>query len=266
MHSMRAWQAPQPSSSTNVVTSCAQAAFNCPIVTASHSAMKLRLLLLPFICFAVAASAQITFSFVTTANTTAYGYTAGQSYTFVFTTTGIFTNGSGDNFDSTQNIWQEISTSDPQMFATVTGSGLLGVYQRPVTTPSDPYSIVNLTENSPAPDSLSVIAAANDSAVTGLTTLDGGAISAVDATVYQVANFQFPSSAVGLDEYFASYAGTYAISNGSQLRLQVSTATNPTFTVNSVAISAVPEPSTVAAWLGAICLVATAYRRQTQRA
>ncbi len=221
--------------------------------------LKTLLTVLAALTVAVSAAAQVTFTITATAlSNTDELYTIGGTYTFVFTTGSSFTQ--SDSFDQT---WSEEFTTNNQLFQTVSGSALGGTFVRPVTSLHDPFSYINVN---PDFDSIRLTAAADDSR-TGLTSLNGTQLIRVSGDIVpsSVDFGNFLAGTTSLFTYFASYQGTYALTEDSFFEL-ISTngETMASFTGTSVTISvaAIPEPSSYAALAGVAALGLVIVRRR----
>jgi len=224
------------------------------LTTAFHSFLALMALSTGALC----ARAQITFTTTGTAVGTAGGYTNGQTYTFVYTT-GSFANNASSSFNSSVDNWYEDTTGDDQLFTTLTGSGLLGIFTRPVTTFSDPFSQLFVSASNP----LLKLQAAADSSNIGLTTLNATPIKLAAVNVTGGVSF---FNAGGYDQpasYFSAsnnYLGSFPSATGLIYLQGAGFATIETFSITSLTISAIPEPATSAVMLGFGALALVAWR------
>lgn len=214
------------------------------------------------------ASAQITFTVTATANSSTEIYNSGSSYTFVFTL-GNYTNLSGA-FTAARTSFQDENTAHDQLWSAVGGTGLQGSYVRPTGAAGDPYSILEAAIPPEATDRLLSLVAATDQDATqtiGVTTLQGTTLAKVSATIDDTAlpNFSMVSG-VSPESYFSSYIGTYNGFTGSNDTVELYNSASYdsilTFSVTSLTISAVPEPSTYAAAFGFAVLAYAVWRRR----
>jgi hypothetical protein len=211
---------------------------------------------------ALTARAQVTFTATAVASGTAGGYTNGQSYTFVYTLGGSFANNAQSTFTGTQKSWYEDTTAADQLFTTVTGSGLLGTFTRPVAT-FDPFSQLFVGTTNP----LFKLQAAVDNGFTGLTTLDATPITLALVNVTAGMNVFTGVGYVEPSTYFSTngYSGFYPGLTGVVLLQGAGFATIESFNITSVSISAIPEPATYAPLLGLAALGSVSRRRRLQR-
>lgn len=245
----------------------------------------LRLLgFLTLFSLAQVASAQITFTFTATADATGEGYTSGDPYTFTFTL-GNFTNLSG-SYPSwsreNKTRYQEETTDDDQLWASVGGSGLGGSFVRPTEDPEDPFSFiqteiplnnVDLYNNAIG---LQAGTDGNGTQTVGLTTLSGTSLYRIAAYLEDAALPDWPMDQGDPTEttpydYFSAYIGkTYTAGDTDGNYRQVGLYgedTYFTFTITSLTIGgAVPEPSTYAALFGVAALGVAVWRRRKRAA
>lgn len=211
--------------------------------------------------------AQVTVTVNATANATGEGYTLGNSYTFIFTTGASFASNPSSSFTSTvQNYFEHSATTDNQLWSSISGTGLGGAFIRPVGDPEDPHSI--LRAGFTGTDFYFQATAETEQIVSqniGLTTLASTAMASIHTIVIagNLPSFAFPATYVNPNSYFATYNGTY--SGFSTIILEIENTSNfliASFSVTSLTISAIPEPSTYAAIFGAAALGFVAYRRR----
>jgi hypothetical protein len=215
------------------------------------------------------ASAQTLLTVTATANSTTDNYTSGSSYTFVFTL------GSGSTFSgaytSDRTSFQDETTADNQLWTSVGGTGLAGSYVRAVGSPSDPYNIAeaSLPPNYTNQGLYLVAGTGQDVTQTiGSTTLAGTSLSRIEVEIEDsvLPSWTMASSGTAPSSYFAGYTGTYTGFTGTDtVKLYDGTMAADlilSFAVTSVAISAVPEPSTYAAVFGLAALAFAGRRRR----
>lgn len=213
--------------------------------------------------FATIAPAQVIFTVTATANSTTENYTSGNSYTFIFTM-GNFTTLGNSGFSASNQFYQEVNTSDDQLWSSLAGSGLLGSFIRPTGNASDPYSWAkaSIPPSTPLGNSITLTAATDRISTQhiGVTTLQGTALSRVEVFVDNGGLPSFSTgAAVSPAAFFSSYTGTYTGFSGGNDLVELYSTSNTvlvSFTPTSLTISAVPEPSAYAtlAGLGALGL------------
>ena len=178
-----------------------------------------------------------------TANYTAMGYTSGQSYTFNWVINDGYTGGSADDSALDHNYWAVELASDPFLWSSVSGDGLVGTYSRPSGVSWAPYDDL---ESSPT--YIYLLASSDTHTSLGLTA-NGAAVNQVQAAASIGVGFAFSGTYINPAEYFATYEGVYtssAIFDNSLNYVEVrDTASNTAqFTPTSVTIAAIPEPAT----------------------
>jgi len=203
-----------------------------------------------------AARAQVTFTIIATAgsdtNTTGNGYVANNPYTFVFTMPGGYPNNPDSVFSTPGQIalWKdEVTTTDANLFTSISGSGLGGTFVRPTTTIFSPFSTVETIGGS-----LDIAAESDDSTPNsiGLTSLTSTALGSIVVHIDNSAAFTQGGSYVAPATYFAPYAGIYGSATGTLVLLNGNSLIAGDFTVKSLTISAtaIPEPATTAGLIG----------------
>jgi hypothetical protein len=224
------------------------------------------------------ATAQITITFTATANSTAAGYTAGSSYTFVFVSASSYPWTSDSNFFSSSNEWTtENSTTQPNPWAEISGTGLTGTFAIP--SGFDAYAGARVTSDFDG--MLKTYAASDNSDISiGLKTPDNTDIGWIETAAFEgnLPAWTFSESYVepfnATTGYFAveNFFGTYTPSNSSWISIYGTDGSFDTiaeFTVTSVSIgatSAIPEPSTYAGLAGLAALGLVVWRRLHQKA
>lgn len=219
------------------------------------------------LCATAPVHAQLVFTVTATANSTGAGYTAGQSYTFSYVTAASFANNSSSSFGASSAAWSEDDTTHNQMFTAISGTGINGTYVRPVADLYDPYSGFYISQSG-SNYQLHISASAESTGSSmGLTKLNGAqAISAYTAITAGAPSFVMPGSYVepfaSGTGFFTSYVGTISSGLTGTVTLSDPSYNNTVFTVTSLTISAVPEPSTYAALAGLAALGFVAWRRR----
>lgn len=216
------------------------------------------------------ALAQTVFTVTATASATTNNYVSGSSYTFVFTL------GSGSTFSgaytSDRTSFQDNTTADDQLWTSVGGTGLSGTYVRPVGNADEPWSIAaaELPPHYTARGLYLVAGSSEHDSMypsIGVTTLAGAAIYYIEVSIDDAAlpSWTMAPSGTAPSTYFAGYAGTYTGFAGGLDTVTIRDTSDNlagSFDVTSVAISAVPEPSTYAAMLGLAALGFAGWRRR----
>lgn len=227
----------------------------------------------------IAALGQIVFTVSGTVNATGNGFTAGQAVTFSFTLAQTASNTGSDSrvlLTGAQNDiingyrWADEVTADPILWADVTGSPFSGTYARPVALSASPSMELQLDTTN---NRIRFLASAPEpgGAYTesmGLT-FGGNNVTYIYAIGhYTGLNFDFTSGTLpDATAYFSNYLGTYAYTEipffTQSSAVYYDGASNDIFfTPTSLTISAVPEPSTYAAILGALALGLVVSRRR----
>jgi hypothetical protein len=219
--------------------------------------------LLAFCALAGTASAAtpIKFSVTGTPNSTMYGYTNGQSYTFHWIVNSGFTNNWSSFFDSIDNYWSDELVSEAPIFIDVSGDGLTGSWQRPEAVDNDPYSYLETWTHTGGDTNLELYVGndGNPKYSIGLQA-NGTDLYSIYADNLNIGNiFNFPTSYTDPNDYFAGLTGTYTPINGAMGLYPVS-GTPLFFNATSVTISAIPEPTT--ALLTGLGLVALVFLRR----
>jgi hypothetical protein len=207
---------------------------------------------------AASASAQTTFTVTATANATGNNYIQSQSYTFVITSGASFASNDNDDFSASGSYWYEYdSTNEDQMVTALGGTGLNGTYVRP--TPA------NWNELSVESTSIRFRVGPDSNNPMGITKLDGSNVRTVYFNINSGVSFTPSDTYVepfGPTGYFSAYVGSSAA--GGTLSITDFSSNYNYFTVTNlaIAVSAVPEPSTYAAFAGIVVLGFVAYRRR----
>jgi len=211
----------------------------------------------------ISSAVVLNFTFNGTANDAHNGYTIGQAVSFTFTlksfglATPVGFSQSGEGY-----LWQESDLStDPELFESVSGTGLSGTWTRPATTNLSPFSLIIASRTG----LLAFYAGTYTREDTGLT-----------ANGQDLIGLSFTANFTGLgalfdpitgtlpdptDYFGANLIGTYAVASQNQATLE--TSVMPTnFTLTSLTISPVPEPSSFAAIAGAMALCGVLVRRR----
>jgi hypothetical protein len=156
----------------------------------------------------------VQFTITGTANSTAHGYSAGESYTFTFRVNHNYTGGDGDSFLTSSSEWKQSSTNDPNIFLSITGDSLTGTYS-PVFEPNGQshyaLSVVEEDGNQELWFSADTSASGFD---IGLQTPDGSQIGDFAVEIV-LENFSVPYSEqfVNPTEFWSTYAGSYTLTN-----------------------------------------------------
>lgn len=223
--------------------------------------MKHALKLLPLAALLVApvAAPALVFTVTATADSTAYGFTSGQSYTFNYWLNDFAPTAPEGHASGSYYFWYDESVSvDPQLWADMTGSGLVGPYTRPSSSDWSPYSFIRADNNS---SQLALYAGVDSSmSDTGLTS-GGVNIGTVSFSV-DLPGVSFDADGVTLPDpttYFSGYMGSYAITSSNSAYVWGDSGPL-NFTPTQVVIG-VPEPSSYAALFGALTLGFVFWRR-----
>jgi hypothetical protein len=216
--------------------------------------MKINYTILALAALTLPASAAIQFTITGTAQVSKYGYVAGQSYNFSLTlaeplVTSRWRGSDGDEFWGEEYAWQ------PQLWSSVTGTGITGTFTRPLGDYFSPYSELELWGDS---DQSAIYCwAGNDYAENlGLIAPDGQTmISDVGfQTVMTARDFpvsDWPAEYVDPNSYFSSFTGTYANGQASNNWMTMHTEgwsdrvdfTPTSLTISNTDASPVPEPA-----------------------
>jgi len=196
----------------------------------------------------------IQFTLTGTANSTMYGYTSGQSYSFNWIVNSGFTNNPSSEFTASKNLWTDELVSEAPIFSALSGDGLTGSWVRPTVGEDDPWSLIQIFNAS----SIN-LTAGNDAGYSTGFNANGTAIREITGLAVIGNIFSFPASYTDPNVYFASRTGTYSPSSGN---IQLVPVSGPavTFNATSFTISTIPEPST--ALLTGLGLVALIFRRR----
>lgn len=184
----------------------------------------------------------IQFTLTGTADSTKFGYTSGQSYSFSWIMNSGFTNNVNCIFSDTENLWTEEFVDRAPIFTDVRGDGLTGTWQRPVLSEGDPLSYVDVMK-ADGTHYLQLLAS-NDSDYSIGLTAGGTDIQIVNGKVEMTNSFSYPQSYTDPGVYFAGHVGTYTPVSGFIELVNVGRTDGILFTATSVNISAIPEPST----------------------
>jgi len=207
-------------------------------------------------------SAQVVFTVTATANATALGYTASQSVAFTFVLHDFSPAVPAGGPGSTYYLWMDDFLTDPELWTSVSGTGLGGTWSRPNASNTAPFSKILAS----SPNALQLYAS-HEGGVTGLT-VNGVALQSVDmnATYTGLAYPAFNGSSLpDPTAFFSTLPGTYLAASTSTARIYDDLNNSVTFTITGLTISAIPEPSICAftAALGALGFVA--WRRRQQK-
>lgn len=207
------------------------------------------------------ASAQIVFTVQATANSTALGYTAGQSATFTFTLRDFGATPAVGSAPGDRYFWTEETLTQPEIFSSVSGTGLAGTWSRPSASGGAPFSELTVYN-----DNSFKLYAGSDVPPTGLTVNGSGVRVVTFYATYTGLTFSgFTNTLPNPVTYLSNYLGTYSASSTWNARVFDATFQNADFTVNSITIaSAVPEPATYAVLAGAAALGLALWRRRSR--
>ncbi|MBU3664631.1 MAG: PEP-CTERM sorting domain-containing protein [Chthoniobacterales bacterium] len=198
----------------------------------------------------VPVQAAIIFTVNGTVTTAAAGWNLNDPVTFTWTLAGNTPEASAG---ATTMTWSEELSTQPVLFANVTGTGLTGTYTRPVQFLGSPYSFLQVNLE-PA----TLIYAGTDAEFIGLYAPNSSQVFRVFANVGAAFGYAMQNPAPSPDTYFPSYLGTYSSVTTSSYPIQSSVSTasgtmefSPTsFTISQVT-EPVPEPGT---WVAAALL------------
>jgi hypothetical protein len=213
-------------------------------------------------------SAQIVFTVQATADSDAYGYTLGSTYTFVFQTGSSYPEGSLPDsvFSEEGNFWTEEETSESQLFLSVTGTGVQGSFARPTINSYSPSSELSYYKEDGV-EYLNLRVRSDDPPTT-LTTLDNTPLYSISL---EAVGFEFSSPGFAADvytdpvSYLSAHTGSYPllVPGSNKIFLRVDELGGGIyFTATSLTIAAVPEPATVALGLGVAALGLVLIRRR----
>lgn len=189
-------------------------------------------------------AAVIHFTVNGTADSTGYGYTAGQAVSFTYTLNDYAPTTPVGWRDSIGVGWYDERTSDPELWSGVVGTGVAGTWTRPATEEGSPFSYLEVYENG----ALYLYAGTDHSPSDTGITVNGEAIYGVYVSaVYSGFIPTIPGSLPDPTAYFKDYVGTYAVARSDYGSIGIFGGSIP-FTPQSLTISEVPEPST---WLAA---------------
>jgi hypothetical protein len=210
----------------------------------------------------VASADVLNFTVNGTATQATNGYTVAQAVSFTFTlkSFGVVTP-FGRARENIDYLWREETLADPELFASVSGTGLSGTWKRPDSDDDAPSSLLQVFTYG----ELNISAGREGRSDTGLM-VNGSDFS----------RLYFTATFIGLGDEFDTITGTlpdptaYFGSNligtyllDQQFVAYLSTAAASTnFTITSLTISAVPEPSSYAAMAGAAGLFGAVFIRR----
>lgn len=218
-----------------------------------------------------AARAQVTITVngTITGSGVGHGYTNGQSIALHFELTDF---GSAPAFgvadQDTYYQWVEESTSATPIYANVSGTGLAGSYAPSTAFAGSPYAYLQAHQNS-NPGQLVLVVGTNSFPGDMGVSVNGLQLTRLFVSV-QLLNFSpiVGSTLPDSTEYFSGFVGTYEdlFQPTSQLQTHNGSLITTTFVVDSVTISAVPEPANFALMVGGAALGCILLRRRRRAA
>ena len=222
----------------------------------------LQILLLALLVLSpAAAKAAIVFTVNGTVSTAGLGWNLNDpvSFTWILAGNSPFSNDGSPTYAE----WRQDSTSQPQMFSSVTGTGMTGTYTTPSLTPNSPWSFLDIYSYQNI-----FVFAGTDSEPLGLFSPNAAPVLYVSTGVTGPFSFFIPSPVPSPDPYFSNYYGTYSVTNVSDNFVYASSGimeyTATSFTIGSYTPAAVPEPGT---WAAAAMLAGgAAFMRWRKRA
>lgn len=239
----------------------------------SHRPIRHHLLSLGVLAAALVAQGQVVFTINATPTSNALGYVTTQSYNFSFTLNtaadaGFGPRNPGSATANSNYTWRQEWNDDAEVWTSVAGDGLAGTWVEPSAgvnpnQSADPFSELIASTSSPA---LKLFGGADVSNV-GLTAAGSPVKWIWFSANYTGLTFtNITSTLTDPNSYFADFTGDYAASSTTTGWIHASGG-DAFFTINSLSVtasvSAIPEPSTYAAWAGLGALGFAAWRRRT---
>jgi hypothetical protein len=206
--------------------------------------------------------AQVTFTFTGTVSQAALGYELDQAVSFSLTTTSAFPNTPNSFFGFREGadygVWMSDVAAEPSLWDSITGTGLGGAYA-PASGDSRFDNIV-LTSDDPTALTINASSETTENYL-GTLAANGMAVDAIgtSGSAQLPITFILPASYQTLESYFAGYAGTYSVVN-YEFVINSYGSESAAFQIDSVTISAVPEPSAYALIAGVLGLGLVALR------
>jgi len=197
--------------------------------------MKKLLITLSLAAASICQAEPIQISITGTADRSAVGYTAGQSYTFNWEINGAYTGNSGDSFISSNNRWWESKAGDSMLFSSFSGGGLAGT----LTQPSGPRSFIELIGTGSYKHL--TLAAGSTSGNLGMT-VNGEELTSLYADSIYIPTSELSEIYTDPTVFFASNAGSYT--SFGEMRV-VGASGFVYFDATNVTIGAIPEPASL---------------------
>ncbi len=197
-------------------------------------------------------------------NPTLAGYTNGQPVSFTWVVNDYAPATPVGETDG-QNVirWYANQAGDPVLFADFGGTGLTGAYA-PSSAPFNYIEVRPSASEWPPASSFAIWAGSNTGSI-GLVTPDSAQVREVRVRSTTISPFPFimPGTIPNPATYFADYFGSYAFSGSSNAYIRNAALDDVHWTPQTLTISPVPEPSTVAmALAGLACCGCSVLRRR----
>ncbi|RYD47313.1 MAG: hypothetical protein EOP85_05725 [Verrucomicrobiaceae bacterium] len=184
-------------------------------------------------------------NFNVTAQSSALGYTGGSSYSFSVTVAGNFPSNGNSSFSLAQNYWSEDDNGAGfQLITAIAGSGMSGVFTRPMTTPS--YIVLNPDFQIPGSDLLQLgVGRVGGADELGLA-IDGGASPVANiafAMLQSSSDFSTVASYAEPSAVLNTAAGTHSPTGFNVVEIYTTSGSSIKFNINDFTIVSVPEPT-----------------------